>query len=314
LPKGGLLYVAEMARIALLLITVTLIGGITPVAARLATAEIPPLLIPVLRFGTAGLLLAITAKWLGLWRPLSRRQLSMLAALGFLCVPVNQIGYLVGIKKANASHAGVAYALVPVLVYWISVALRRAAVGWRLTIASLLAFAGAALVDLATASGKPAVDVPSRSILLGDALLLSAALSWSLFVVLSQPLVKELGAVMTLCVVFLLGTLIHIPLAVGDWLLHAQDFSLSAITWAGWAGLAYLTFITAYLNYVLWYVVTAKYDVTRSAVVTNAHFMVSVALEAVLFHQRVGPIAIIGAVLLMGGIVLATKQGIRSGG
>ena len=296
-----------MARVALLLVTVTIIGGVTPVAARFATAEISPLLIPVLRFGTAGLLLAVTAKWLGLWRSISRRQWCMLAALGFLCVPINQAGYLVGIKKANASHAGVAYALVPVLVYWISVALRRASIGWQLTFASLLAFAGAALVDLATAGGNSALDVPAPSMLLGDALLLSAALSWSLFVVLSQPLVKELGAVLTLCMVFLLGTLIHIPLAAGDLLLHPNGFSFSAITWAGWAGLAYLTFITAYLNYVLWYVVTAKYDVTRSAVVTNAHFIVSVALEAFLFGQQVGAIAAVGAVLLMSGIVLATK-------
>lgn len=297
-----------MVRVAILLITVTLIGGVTPVAARLATAEIPPLLIPLMRFGTAGVLLAVTAKWLGFWRPVSRRQLWMLAALGFLCVPINQIGFLVGIKKANASHAGVAYALVPVLVFWMSVALGRVRLGRRLAIASLLAFAGAALVDLATAAPSHDSGVPVRSMLVGDALLLSAALSWALFVVLSQPLVKELGAVMTLCVVFLLGTVCHVPLALGDWLLYRQDFSLAAITWQGWAGLGYLTFITAYLNYMLWYVVTAKYDVTRSAVVTNAHFMVTVALEAVLFDQRVGPIAIAGAALLMSGIVLATKK------
>jgi drug/metabolite transporter (DMT)-like permease len=267
----ALLYVAEMVRIALLLFTVTLIGGLTPVAARYATDQMPPLLIPLLRFGTAGVLLAVTAKWLGLWRPISRGQFAMLAALGFLCVPVNQVGYLVGIKEANASHAGVAYALVPVLVFWISVTLGRAALGWRLAIASLLAFAGAALVDLATAGGASTLDVPRQSMLLGDALLLSAALSWSFFVVLSQPLVKELGAVMTLCGVFLLGTFVHIPLALGDWLLYRQGFSFATITWPGWAGLAYLTFITAYLNYVLWYEVTSRYDVTRSAVVTNAN-------------------------------------------
>ncbi len=296
-----------MARIAILLLSVTLIAGLTPVAARMATAEIPPLLIPLVRFGTAGLLLAITAKWLRLWRPVARRHWPMLAALGFLCVPINQLGYLVGIKKANASHAGIAYALAPVLVFWISVALRRASLSWRLGIASVLAFAGATLVDLATSGPKPIAGRLPQTMLVGDALLLSAVLSWSLFVVLSQPLVKELGAVTTLCLVFLVGTLWHIPVAAVDWMWLQEDFSISAITWQGWAGLAYLTFITAYLNYLLWYVVTARYDLTRSAVVTNAHFLVTVALEAVLFDQRVGKIAIVGSALLLSGIVLATR-------
>ncbi len=297
-----------MARIAILLLSVTLIAGLTPVAARMATAEIPPMLIPLVRFGTAGVLLAITSKWLGMWRPVPRRHWPMLAALGFLCVPINQLGYLVGIKKANASHAGIAYALAPVLVFWISVVLRRASMSWRLAIASLLAFAGATLVDLATSGANQNVGEPPRSMLVGDALLFSAVLSWSLFVVLSQPLVKELGAVTTLCLVFLLGTLWHIPVAAADWLWFSKDFSVAAITWQGWAGLAYLTFITAYLNYLLWYVVTARYDLTRSAVVTNAHFLITVALEAVLFHQRVGKIAVAGSALLLSGIVLATRK------
>jgi|CXWL01.1.fsa_nt_gi drug/metabolite transporter (DMT)-like permease len=300
-----------MSRIAFLLLAVTLIAGVTPVAARMATAEIPPLLIPLARFGTAGLLLAVTAKWLGLWRAVPRRHWPMLAALGFLCVPVNQLGYLVGIKNANASHAGIAYALAPVLVFWISVALRQASPSRRLGIASLLAFVGAALADLATSGASQNVGEPPRSMVAGDALLLSAVLSWSLFAVFSQPLVKELGAVTTLCLVFLLGTLWHIPVALVDWFWFRSDFSITAITWEGWAGLAYLTFITAYLNYLLWYVVTARYDLTRSAVVTNAHFLVTVALEAVLFEQHVGSMAILGSALLLGGIVLATrtKQG-----
>lgn len=294
--------------VAFLLILVTLIAGVTPVAARFAIAEIPPLFIPLVRYCTAGVLLAITAKALRLWRPVPRRHCSMLVALGFLCVPVNQLGYLVGIEKANASHAGIAYALVPVLVFWISVLLRRAPLGWRLGIASLLAFAGAALVDMATATPHNQTSSPSQSMLLGDLLLLSAALSWSLFVVLSQPLVKELGAVTTLCIVFLLGTLWHIPVAIVDWVWLNNHVALSAISWKGWTGLAYLTFITAYLNYLLWYIVTSRYDITRSAVVTNAHFLVSVGLEAVLFHQPVGPLALVGSALLMTGIVLATRE------
>jgi len=297
-----------MARIPLLLVAVTLIAGFTPLAARMATTEIPPLLIPVVRFGTAGAMLALTARVLGLWKPTPRRHWPLLAALGLMCVPVNQLGYLVGIKKANASHAGIAYALVPVMVFWISITIGRASLSRRLGLASLLAFLGAVLVDLATGSANETVSGSAGSMMVGDGLLFSAALSWSLFVVLSQPLVRELGPVPTLCIVFLLGTLFHLPVAAADWLWFAGDFSISAVTWRGWNGLAYLTFITAHVNFLLWYIVTSRYDVTRSAVVTNSHFIVTVLLEAALFSLSIGWSAILGSALLMAGIILATQS------
>lgn len=296
-----------VTRVAVLLITVTLIAGTTPLAARMATAELPPMLIPLVRFGTAGVLLALTAHWLRLWKTIPRRLWPGLAGLGLLCVPINQLGYLIGVKKANASHAGIAYALVPVLVFWITIALRRAHMSIRLGSASLLAFAGAALVSLATQS-TAAEGAMESGTTTGDLLLISAATSWSLFVVLSQPFVKELGAVVTLCIVFLVGTLWHIPVAAIEWIWFRGDFSPGAVSWQGWAGLAFLTFITAYLNFLLWYIVTSRYDLTRSAVVTNAHFVVTVILEAVFFEQNVGPIALLGSLLLMAGIVLATRQ------
>ena len=114
-----------MWRVYLLLLIVTLIAGVTPIAARMATHELPPLSIPLVRFGTAGVLLALTVKALRLGRPIPRSHWPLFIGLGLLCVPVNQVGFLIGIKKANASHAGIAYALVPVLVYWISVSLGR---------------------------------------------------------------------------------------------------------------------------------------------------------------------------------------------
>lgn len=296
-----------MARVAILLISVTLIAGLTPLAARYATAEFPPMLIPLPRFGIAGFLLAVTARLLGLWRPIPRGRWLALMGLGLLCVPINQIGYLVGIKKANASHAGIAYALVPVLVFWITVVLGRARAGRKLAIASVLAFGGAALVSLTTSNSARSALEAKPSMLMGDLLLVSAAVSWSFFVVLSQPLVRELGAVTTLCVVFLLGTLWHIPVAGVEWLAGGANVSFTDISWRAWSGLAYLTLITAYLNYLLWYVVTARYDITRSAVVTNAHFLVTVGAEAALFGYSVGPPAIVGSLLLLAGIVLATR-------
>jgi len=298
-----------MGRVYGLLLMVTVIAGMTPVAALWATRELPPLSIPLVRFGTAGALLAVTVRLLRLGRPIPRKHWPMLIALGFLCVPVNQVGFLIGIKKANASHAGIAYALAPVLVYWISILLRRSTLTIRLTLASVLAFAGAATVDLATA--VPAADgvSASTSFVVGDVLLLSAAVSWSMFVVLSQPLVRELGAVLTLSWVFLLGTVWQVPLVLSDWQwFELAAFDPSQVSWRGWAGLAFITLVTAYVNYLLWYLVVARFDVTRSTVITNAHFLVTVLVESALFDRRISAWVFVGSGILLAGIVLATRQ------
>ncbi len=298
-----------MWRIYILLGTVTLIAGLTPIAAQMATRELPPLSIPLVRFGTAGALLAMTARLLRLGRPIRRSLWPMLVGLGVLCVPINQVGFLVGIQKSSATHAGIAYALVPLLVYWISLALGRTQWTNRLGLASVLACAGATMIVLATVEPTSETASTTRGVIVGDVLLLSAAISWSLFVVLSQPIVKEVGAVLTLSIVFLLGSASQVPLVAADGIwFELAAFQLANVTWQGWVGLAFITLITAYGNYLLWYIVTAKFDITRSAVVTNAHFCVTVLVEAMFFGQRLSVQVLVGAVVLLGGIVLATRS------
>ena len=292
-----------------LLAATTLIAGLTPIAARMATAELPPLTLAFCRFGSAGVLLLLTGRAMGLRWSITPSQRRVLIVLGALCVPINQTGFLFGIKLANASHAGIAYALVPLLVFWISLALRRTTLSLRMTLASLFAFAGATVVDLSTG---PAVSQPSRlgfSLIIGDGLLLSAAVSWSVFAVLSQPLVRELGAVQTLTAVFVIGTVWQIPLVAADGLwFDLSTFDLARVTWRGWTGFGFITLVTAYTNYLLWYLVTARYDVTRSSVVTNAHFLITVLVEAAWFQQRLSGWVAVGSALLIVGIVLATSK------
>jgi len=291
-----------------LLLIVTVIAGLTPIAAGAATNELPPLSLPVFRFGLAGGLLWLTARALGLAKPVPRARRGLLIWLGVLCVPVNQLGFLYGIKLSSPTHGGIAYALVPVLVFWVSVALGRSTPTRRMALASALACVGALVVVLSTQQHSG--ELTAR-MLTGDLFLLSAAVSWSLFVVLSQPLVKELGAVRTLSLVMLIGTAFQLPIVLVDWRwFELATFSFSQVTWAGFGGLLFLTLITAYLNYLLWYVVTSRYDVTKSAIVTNAHFLITVLAESMLLGGVLsgwGGVGVgVGSGVLFAGVALAS--------
>ena len=286
-------------------IAFTVIGGLTPVFGKLAVNELPWMSFAWMRFGTAGVLLAVTARLLGKRLPLTGRNLAAFVGLGALCVPINQAGFLLGLKLAGASHAGIFYALNPILVFAGALLLGQARFRADILIASLLAIGGAVAVTL---SANPSSTSPvGGSMVPGDLLLLLAVASWSAFSVLSRPLIRRYGAIETLCTVFLLGALLHTPLALRD----IARFDPSAVTARGWIGAAYLTLVTSYINYMLWYWVIARHDITRVAVVTNCHFLVTVSVSTVVLHEPVGALFAIGCVLMLCGVMLATRPAAR---
>jgi len=295
-----------MLRVYLFFSTVTLIAGVTPIAARMATAELPPLTLGFVRFLIAGALLRTTARALDMRIPFRREDAGILILLATLCVPINQVGFLVGVKLANASHAAIAYALVPVLVYWISLILKRATLTARLLTASLLAFLGAVITVASTGRFTISLNGPAFRMLIGDVLLLSAASSWALFIVFSQPVVKRCGAIQTLTIVFLIGAALDFPLVLADYgLFQLRSFDPMSVTWRGLFGFAFITLVTAYTNYLLWYLVIARYDVTRSSIAVNASFLISVGLEAVLFRLPLSWWVLVGSAVLLTGIALS---------
>jgi drug/metabolite transporter (DMT)-like permease len=102
-----------VSRVLGFLILFTCIGGLTPVFGKLAVSEIPWMTLAWVRFGTAGVLLALTQRAMGGRLPLSRATIAPLLGIAALCVPINQLGFLLGLRLANAGHAGVFCALNP---------------------------------------------------------------------------------------------------------------------------------------------------------------------------------------------------------
>jgi len=291
-----------MRRSILFILAYMIIGGLTPVFGKMAVDEIPWRVLAWARFGTAGVLLLATARLQGRRLPSIRRHWPALVGVAILCVPANQYGFLRGLELANASHGGIFYALNPVLVFWGALLLRQNRFRWSLCIASILAFAGAAAVSLST--GETSVfDVDARMVR-GDVLLFLAIATWSSFSLLSRPLVRRHGAIETLSAVFLLGTLLHTPIALAD----LSSVDLGAITWRGWLGAGYLTLITSYMNYLLWYVVITSHDITKASVIVNANFVITVLVGWAFQHDPINRLFLLGCGLTLAGIALVIRE------
>jgi len=292
-----------------LLLVVTSIAGITPIAAAAATSELPPLSMAAARFFVAGVLMGITARALGMKLRIQDAYRTRVLWLAALCVPINQIGFLVGVKHAGAAHAGIAYALVPVLVFWVSSVADRIRPGLRMFLASSLAFAGAGMVIWRARGGAVPATMTTAW---GDVLLFSAALSWAIYSVSSRSLVRELGAPAVLTSVFLIGSIMHVPIVVVDLLwFKLGRLDLAAVSTSAWLGFVFITVVTAYLNYMLWFLVISRFDVTRSSIVTNSSFLLTVTIEWAAGRLDWNPLIGIGSLVLLTGIVLANLRRVK---
>jgi hypothetical protein len=80
-----------MWNVYVLLAATTLIAGLTPIAARMATAELPPLTLAFFRFGSAGVLLVLTARALGLRWSISPSNRRLVIKLGVLVLVLDRV-------------------------------------------------------------------------------------------------------------------------------------------------------------------------------------------------------------------------------
>src|SRR3954462_13677135 len=93
-----------------------LIGSTTAPAARYAVRELPVGLMPLVRFGIAGLCLLPLVTGGGALRRMVREDGRRLLATAAFCVPINQTLFLNGARLVPTSHVGLIYASCPLVV------------------------------------------------------------------------------------------------------------------------------------------------------------------------------------------------------
>src|SRR5579883_1404541 len=214
------------------------LGSTTAAAAKFIVRELPVAWLPVVRFGVAGLCLLPVVGGLGVVARILRTDGRLLGLAAALCVPINQGFFLNATRLGPTSHVGLFYATCPLVVLLLAWTLgsERPDLGrlWGI----LASVAGVLIIGIGgawQAGGPPAA---MRSVVLADALLVGAVLSWGSYLTVSKPLIMRHGALPVLASTFLLGCLLDLPIA----LVSAPRIpSLSQVSASAWLALAFLT-------------------------------------------------------------------------
>ena len=203
----------------------------TATAAKFAVRELPTGLVPLVRFGTAGLVLLPLVWRSEAFRRLLRLDWRRLLVAAVLCVPINQLFFLNGTKLAPTTHVALIYAAVPLVVLALATAIGQERLTPGRLFSVVASVAGVAVIALGNLGD---VSNESRDAMLGDLLEVFAVIAWGGYMIASKPLVARYGSLPTLAGTFLLGAAARPADRRGDWSMgHARGRLADGVDGAG---------------------------------------------------------------------------------
>ena len=283
-----------------------LIGSSTAPAAKIVVREVPVGLVPLIRFGVAGLCLWPIVGRGGLLGRMLREDGWRLIAAAALCVPVNQAFFLGGARLAPASHIGLIYAACPLVVLSLAAALGQEKLASGRVLGVAASVAGMVLIALANLANA---DSAGRDAFRGDLMEVAAVMSWGGYLTFNKPLINRHGALPTLAATFLVGSVLDLPVALAT----APGWPpLAAVSTAAWLGLAYLTVAVSIGGLAFQNLAMRSLDASQVATFGNVAPLLTVFWGYLLFDERISPIAAAGGGLVLLGIAWASRPAPRA--
>ena len=289
----------------LALTTMAICFGGTWVPAAVAVESVPPFTIAAVRFGIASVLLYTWARLAGRsLSPITRTDWPMIIGLAVTAVAGYNWLFLTALTMAPATDGAIIVpGLAPVFTALIAGAVLRESLGPR-------GFAGLAIaaVGLLLVVG-PGGDAGGTR-LLGDALFVAGAVLWGVYSVLARSASHRFNAVSTTLYGTALGTLILVPLALTEGALA----SLAEAPPDAIASIGYLAVFGTVAAFVLLNLGVARIGAARASAFALLVPIVGVLTSVILLEEELGPLTVVGGIVVLAGLWLVEHRGGRHEG
>ncbi len=293
-------------RTDLALIALSVIWGVNFSVIKVALREFDPLAFNALRFVLASLTLLVFLKLTGGVPFPERRHWSRIVFLGFLANIVYQLLFIYGVDRTLAGNAGLVLATTPVwtlILAAVSGQEHHAFPVWGGVLATL---GGMVLVVL---GGDGAVGL-GEGLLMGDLLLVMAAITWAAYTVGTQSLTRKYGALAVTSWTLWVGTVGLV--ALGGTSLWTTD--LGSISRIGWFAVVYSGVLAIAVAYLIWNHGLEHIGGPRTAAFSNLVPVVALITAALWLGEDPRPTQIVGAIIIIGGVWIARMAGQASPG
>lgn len=273
--------------------TAAILLGASLVAIHVIVHDIPPLTLAVLRFGLGSvvLLAALVLFRRDLLR-VAPRDVPYLALLGALFFTIFPLTFNAGMQYIPASRGALIMATMPLWTLVLGRGVARERLAPRQIVGVMISVAGVAAV-LADRS------TTSTGLALGDLLIVATAVCGAVFNVLAKRSVARYGGVTVTFYAMMIGTLLLVPLLLGQSVLGVRTWSRETL-----ALLAFVGILGGALGFTLWTSALRRLSPTQVAVYINLNPLTATAIAATLLHERLSLRFVAGFVAVAAGVFI----------
>jgi drug/metabolite transporter (DMT)-like permease len=268
-----------------------------PIFGKLGLASIPPFVFAAVRVVAATLLLEILRR-LTFAEPIARSDRKKVLLFALLGVSFNQVLFIFGLSLTTAINTTILTSTIPIFTLAAAVLLGFERLTARAALALALAGAGALLL-----LDVHRFDASSGS-LRGNGLLLANALSYSLYLVLSRPLLARYRVLPFVAAVFRYGAVLIVLMSLPA----LSRFSPAAVPPLGWACLAAVVLLCTVLPYLLNSWALARTDASRVAFYVFLQPLISPLLAILVLGEVLSARTLTAALVILAGLAVSMLQ------
>lgn len=190
------------------LVTVQLLFATLPVAGKLGLEALHPTVFVAIRISGAALLLVGLERLVHASPMPSVGDLGRLAVYSLFGIVLNQVLFIWGLSLSTAVNAALLLTTIPVFTYAIAVSRGEEVFTGRRAAGIALALSGVVVLQ------DPRAFSLADDHVIGNALILVNALSYSLYLVISRRILTRIRPLTVTAWVFIFGTIMVVPLAL----------------------------------------------------------------------------------------------------
>jgi drug/metabolite transporter (DMT)-like permease len=276
------------------LILAAVFWGTNYAATKYAAEYIPQLLIVAIRFTVGGLLLFLVLRLLEPGDGLERKDVLPMVGLGCLGVATAQTAFTFGISLTSASNTGLVFATAPVWGLLLGLILGLERPSRRGIVGVVLSISGIGLIFHEGLGGAS---------LLGDFLILVAAVGVGSYTVLSMPVLQRHSPLAVATYPTLFGAPVVVLLASSQ--LESLEWSVGA---GAWAAVGFSAVFATAFAFAAWQGGISRIGANRVLVYQYLITLTGVASGIVFFHESLGPSKLAGGAVILLGVFLARRQ------
>jgi drug/metabolite transporter (DMT)-like permease len=217
--------------------------------------------------------------------------------LGLVGVTLTQTVFTIGVGLTTAANTALVYSTAPVWGMLLGFAL-----GWERPRVSGVLGIGLCLLGVG-AIVYGSLDFAGTS-LVGDALILAAAVCWGSYTVLTLSFLRRYSALTVAAYAMTLGGLAAFPLAALD----PSPLNLAALDGITWAAAAYSALCSSAFGFAAWGWGVSHVGANRVLVYQYLVTLTGVSTGVLLLGESFGAGQLIGAAVILAGVYLARSR------